>query len=84
MTQVKMKDLKVGDVVSLTPYPKPFMSAVVSGIDETQIYFFRPYAHHDNDPLKGYYEVRLICYTGVETWSSYKDSPSPIWKYSDY
>jgi hypothetical protein len=59
----KQSELVPGDIVNLTSPGSPFGWAVVTKVDESQVYFFRPWMKSDES---GY------PYIGVEQFSGFR------------
>lgn len=69
-TKIKAKDLKLADVIKcIRSEDSPFSTAIVTKVDDKQVTLFRPYGTcEDFSCTSG-----VICYTGVETYSIWKD-----------
>lgn len=68
--EVKVSDLKIGDVVRV--FDGPWGTAIVSRHDNGEIYFYRPYGHASLSCV--YSGNRLLCYTGLEEFSRPADN----------
>lgn len=73
---VRARDLKLGDVIRLSPACDAYRDAVVkqlAGGSRPLVVLFRPYAHSGDFSYTG----GVICYTGTEEWSIPRDD-SPV------
>jgi hypothetical protein len=68
-TIVESKDLQLGDIITPHDSINPFDSCIVKQITDAGITLFRPYAVTERFTYTG----GVICYTGTEQYTIYKD-----------